>query len=74
MSVFYGLSILYELNMLNNGEVIDLLDVEMLLENELTNIVPEKIILHFFTILCLKLLEKNGGIITDKNYLIEPLE
>ena len=73
MSVFYGLSILYELDMLNNGEVIDLLDVEMLLENELTNIVPEKIILHFFTILCLKLLEKNGGIITDKNYLIEPL-
>jgi len=73
MSVFYGLSILYELNMLNNGEVIDLLDVEMLLENELTNIVPEKIILHFFTILCLKLLEKNGGIITDKKYLIEPL-
>ena len=73
MSVFYGLSILYELDMLNNGEIIDLLDVEMLLENELTNIVPEKIILHFFTILCLKLLEKNGGIITDKKYLIEPL-
>ncbi|GAJ12408.1 unnamed protein product, partial [marine sediment metagenome] len=73
MSVFYGLSILYELDLLNNGEIIDLLDVEMLLENELTNIVPEKIILHFFTILCLKLLEKNGGIITDKKYLIEPL-
>jgi len=73
MSVFYGLSILHELNLLNNGEIIDLLDVEMLLENELTNIVPEKIILHFFTILCLKLLEKNGGIITDKKYLLEPL-
>jgi len=73
MSVFYGLSILYELDLLNNGEIIDLLDVEMLLENELTNIVPEKIILHFFTILCLKLLEKNGGIITDKKYLIESL-
>jgi hypothetical protein len=73
MSVFYGLSILHELDMLNNGEIIDLLDIEMLLENELTNIVPEKIILHFFTILCLKMLEKNGGIITDKKYLIEPL-
>ena len=73
MTVFYGLSILQELDMLNNGEIIDLLDIEMLLENELTNIVPEKIILHFFTILCLKMLEKNGGIITDKKYLIEPL-
>ncbi len=73
MSVFYGLSILQELDMLNNGEMIDLLNIEMLLENELTSIVPEKIILHFYTILCLKMLEKNGGIITDKMYLIEPL-
>ena len=73
MSVFYGLSILHELDMLNNSGIIDLLDIEMLLENELTNFVPEKIILHFFTILCFKMLEKNGGIITDKKYLIKPL-
>ncbi|MBY9016786.1 MAG: hypothetical protein KGD68_13940 [Candidatus Lokiarchaeota archaeon] len=74
INIYYGLSILNELNMLNNGEIIDLLDIEMFLENELTNFVPEKIILNFFTILCLKLLEKNGGIITDKKYLIEPLK
>ena len=73
VSVFYGLSILNELNMLNNGEIIDLLDIEMFLENELTNFVPEKIVLHFFTILCFKMLEKNGGSITDKKYLIDPL-
>ena len=74
ISIYYGLSILHELNMLNNGEIIDLLDIEMFLENELKNFIPEKIFLHFFTILCLKILEKNGGIITDKKYLIEPLK
>ena len=73
VSVFYGLSILFELNTLNNGEIIDLLDIEMFLENELTNFVPEKIVLNFFTILCFKMLEKNGGTITDKKYLIDPL-
>jgi len=72
MSVFYGLSILHELNMVN-GEIIDLLNIEMFLENELSNFVPENIILHFFTILCFKMLEKTGGIITDKKYLLEPL-
>ena len=73
-SIFYGLSIFYELNMLNNGEMIDLLDIEMFLENELTNFIPEKIIQHFYSILCFKMLEKNGGTITDKKYLIDPLK
>ncbi len=73
VSIFYGLSILHELNILNNGEIIDLIDIEMFLEKELTNFVPEKIVLHFFTILCFKMLEKNGGSITDKKYLIDPL-
>jgi len=73
-SIFYGLSILYELNMLNNGEMIDLLDSEMFLENELTNFIPEKIVLHFFTILSFKVLEKNGGTISNKKYLINLLK
>jgi hypothetical protein len=73
INIYYGLSISNELDLINNGEIIDLLDIEMFLENELTNFVPEKIFQHFFTILCLKMLEKNGGIITDKKYLIDPL-
>ena len=73
INIYYGLSILKELNLLNNNEMINLLDIEMFLESELTYFVPEKIILHFFTILCFKMLEKNGGIITDKKYLIDPL-
>ena len=71
ISIYYGMSILQDI--LNNSEIIDLLDIEMFLENELKNFIPEKIIQHFFTILCLKMLEKKGQIISDKKYLIEPL-
>ncbi len=72
VSVFYGLSILTEINLLNS-DVIDLLDIEMFLENELNIFMPEKLTLNFYTVLGLRLLENNGGIITDKSYLIEPL-
>jgi hypothetical protein len=75
VSIFYGLSILAELDLLNNSNIIDLLDIEMFLENEigLNKFMPEKLTLNFFTVLSLRLLENNGGIITNKSYLIEPL-
>jgi len=73
ISIYHGLSILLELDLLNAFEVVDLLDIEMFLEQELNNFIPEKVALNFFTILSLKMLEKSGGIITNKNYLIEPL-
>ena len=73
VSIFYGLSILTEIDLLNNSDIIDLLDVEMFLENELNKFMPEKLALNFFTVLGLRLLENNGGIITDKSYLIKPL-
>ena len=73
ISNFFGLSILSELGLINQNEVIDPLDIEMFLENELKNFIPEKISLNFFTLLSLKILERNGGIIIDKNNLIKPL-
>jgi hypothetical protein len=73
ISIYHGLSILLELDLLNAFEVVDLLDIEMFLENELNNFIPEKVALNFFTILSLKMLEKSGGIITTKSHLIEPL-
>ncbi|GAH31511.1 unnamed protein product, partial [marine sediment metagenome] len=75
ISIYHGLSILLELDLLNAFEVVDLLDIEMFLENELNKIFykSEKVALNFFTILSLKLLEKSGGIITTKSHLIEPL-
>jgi len=73
ISNFFGLSILAELGLINRTEVIDSLDIEMFLETELKNFLPEKTSLNFFTLLSLKILERNGGIIIDKNNLIKPL-
>jgi hypothetical protein len=73
ITIYHGLSILSELNLLNDTKIVDLLDIEMFLENELDPFFPNKLMLNFFTILGLKMLKKSGGIITNKNHLIEPL-
>ena len=72
---FFGLAILSELNLLYNEkfEFIDLMDIQMFLESELKDFIPEKLHLNFFTILCLKVLEKSGGIIAAKTHLINPI-
>jgi hypothetical protein len=69
----YGLSILSELNIIDNTDIVDLLDIEMFLENEFISFIPEKLILNFYTLIALKLLEKKGNIIRDKNNLLKEL-
>jgi len=69
----YGLSILSELEVINSTEIIDLLDIEMFLENEFTSFIPEKLLLNFYSLVGLKLIEKKGNIITDKNNLLKEL-
>ncbi|TFG01281.1 MAG: hypothetical protein EU540_04060 [Promethearchaeota archaeon] len=72
---FFGLAILSELNLLykENIEFIDLMDIQRFLESELKDFIPEKLHLNFFTILCLKILEKSGGIIAPKTNLINSI-
>ena len=69
----YGLSILSELDIIDNADIIDLLDIEMFLENEFLSFIPEKLLLNFYSLIALKLLEKKGNIITDKNNLLKEL-
>ena len=69
----YGLSILSELDLIENPEIVDLLDIEMFLENEFMSFIPEKLLLNFYSLVALKLLEKKGSIITDKNNLLKEL-
>lgn len=69
----YGLSILSELNFIDSTDIIDLLDIEMFLENEFTIFIPEKLLLNFYALVALKMLEKRGNIITDKNDLLKEL-
>jgi len=73
ISIYRGLSILSELELLTNSELVDLLDIEMFLENFLNDFIPGKLALNFYAILSLRILKKSGGIIKDKNHLIEPL-
>ncbi|MFX1353948.1 MAG: hypothetical protein ACFFGP_08320 [Promethearchaeota archaeon] len=73
ISILFGLSILAELNLINQTEIIDTLDIEMFLENELKNFLPEKLSLNFYSLLSLRILEKNGGVISNKDHLIKPL-
>ncbi|MEJ2296351.1 MAG: hypothetical protein P8Y23_16500, partial [Candidatus Lokiarchaeota archaeon] len=73
ISNVYGLSILSELNLFNKTEIVDPLDIEMYLENEFKNFIPKKLLLNFYSLVALKLLEKRGHIITDKNHLLREL-
>ncbi|MGV9205188.1 MAG: hypothetical protein ACOC44_14345, partial [Promethearchaeia archaeon] len=73
ISIFYGLSILSEYNVLNKTDIIDVLEIEMFLEGELSKFIPEKLHLNFYTLLGLKILEKHGSVITPKSNLSNPL-
>ncbi|MHA1669043.1 MAG: hypothetical protein ACTSV5_00540 [Promethearchaeota archaeon] len=70
LSIFFGLSILSELKLIKDTEIIDLLDIEMFLENELKIYLPQKLLLNYFTLLSLRILEKWGVIIMEKKYLL----
>ncbi len=73
LSIFYGLSILSELNLLDSTGMVDLLGIEMFLESEFKKFIPEKLHLNLYAILSLKLLEKNGGVIFDKTGLLNQI-
>ena len=70
LSNFFGLSIISELKLINDIEIIDLLDIEMFLENELKLYLPQKLLLNYFTLLSLRILEKRGVILMKKKHLL----
>ena len=74
INIYYGLVILSELNLLySNIDFINFMEIELFLESELKIFMPEKLHLNFFTILCLKLLKKSGGLIIVKAHLINSI-
>ncbi len=70
LSNFFGLSIISELKLIDDIEIIDLLDIEMFLENELKLYLPQKLLLNYFTLLSLRILEKRGVILIEKTHLV----
>jgi len=73
ISNYFGLSILSELNLLNDNDIINVSDVQLYLESELKNFIPDKLHLNFYSILCLLLLEKSEELMALKSHLITPL-
>jgi len=73
LSIFYGLAIYSELKILDNTDGIDLLDIEMFLESEMSKFIPQKMHLNLFNLLSFSILQKSGAIITDKNQLLNPI-
>lgn len=73
INIFYGLAIISEIDQLYTSDIVDFMEIEMFLESELKNFIPEKLHLNFYTILCLKLLKKSGGLITLKTHIFNDI-
>ena len=73
LSIFYGLAIYSEADLIRKNNIIDLLDIEMFLESEVKQFIPQKMHLNLFTLLSFKILEKNGAIVTDKSILLSSI-
>jgi hypothetical protein len=73
ISIFYGLSIITELNLIHRTNIINLNSTEENLKRTLEDLMPEKLKLNYFTLLCLKLLAKSEIITSRKNDLMNQI-
>lgn len=73
ISIFYGLAIITELNLIYKTNVISLSATEEFLNAELRGFIPEKLKLNYYTLLSLKLLVKNELIDSNRDILLNPV-
>lgn len=73
ISIFYGLSIITELNLIHRTNIINLNSTEEVLKRTITNFIPNKLRLNYYTFLSLKLLAKNEIISLRRNGLMNQL-
>ena len=66
VSVFYGLAIITELDLVHRTNIINLQAIEDFLMKGFKRFIPEKLKLNFYTLLSLKMLEKNEIISSNK--------
>ncbi len=64
-SIFYGLTIFSELNLWDSTNVINVSKIEKFIKLNLKNFIPEKLELNVYSLLCLKVMEKNELLIMD---------
>ncbi|MHA2006792.1 MAG: hypothetical protein ACXABO_04595 [Promethearchaeota archaeon] len=73
VSIFYGLAIITELNLIYKTNVISLDAVEEFLKTELRGFMPEKLKLNYYTLLSLKLLARNEVVDSNRENLLNPV-
>ncbi|MFX0082756.1 MAG: hypothetical protein ACFE94_13480 [Candidatus Hodarchaeota archaeon] len=71
INIFYGLSIVTELNLIHKTNIINLNATEEFLKMELKDFLPEKLELNYYTLLCLQLLARNEIISSRKDALLK---
>ncbi|MFX1237006.1 MAG: hypothetical protein ACFE8P_04725, partial [Promethearchaeota archaeon] len=73
ISIFYGLCIFQEMNILERKDILDLDKIKEFLEAELKTFIPQKFHFCYFAALSLKVLE-NTGLYLDNGYdIIDPI-
>jgi len=70
INIFFGLSIVTELNLIHKTNIINLNATEEFLKMELKEFMPEKLKMNSYTLLCLKLLAKSEIISSRKDDLL----
>jgi len=71
--IFYGLAIITELDLVHRTNIISLQAIEEFLMAEFNAFMPEKLKLNYYTLLSLKMLEKNEIIISKKERLLSQI-
>ncbi|MFW9941909.1 MAG: hypothetical protein ACFFFT_12775 [Candidatus Thorarchaeota archaeon] len=70
ISIFYGLSIVTELNLIHRTNIINLNATEEFLKMELEEFLPKKLKMTYYILLCFRLLAKSEVISSFKNNLL----
>lgn len=73
ISIFYGLSIITELNLIHRTNIINLTSTEEFLTRNLKEFIPERLKINYFTLLSLRLLAKSEIISSRKDNLIKQI-
>jgi hypothetical protein len=73
VSIFYGLAIVTELDLIHRTNIINLHAIEEFLKKELDFFIPEKLKLNYFTLLSFKLLAKNEILQAKKEQILSPI-
>ncbi|MFX1379546.1 MAG: hypothetical protein ACFFA4_10680 [Promethearchaeota archaeon] len=70
---FYGLAIFNEMDLLNKTNVIDLQEIENFIIKDLETVIPEKLELNLYSLLCMKLIIKMQKKKLERKLNLEPI-